>query len=149
MRALQGIRMSRSRVWPEVSPRKSLGAAAALVALVVLLGAGSIGLTGCGDDGFSLERVQLDSGPITGVQEGDMWVFRGIPYADPPVGDLRWRAPQPVTPWTDERACIAFGPACPQPSQAETFYLTVGETGEDCLYLNVWSPAAAVETGEG
>ena len=117
MRALQGLRMSRSHVWPEVSQRRSLGAVAALLALVVLLGVGSIGLAGCGDDGFSLERVQLDSGPITGAQEGDMWVFRGIPYADPPVGDLRWKAPQPVTPWTDERACIAFGPACPQPSQ--------------------------------
>ena len=44
-----------------------------------------------------------------------MWVFKGIPYAAPPVGDLRWKAPQPVTPWTEPRACTAFGPACPQP----------------------------------
>ena len=99
-----------------------------------------------------------------------MWVFKGIPYAAPPVGDLRWKAPQPVTPWTDERACIAFGPACPQPSQTETFYLTVGETerglplservvagggggaekdGPPALPVMLWIHGGSFETGAG
>lgn len=80
--------------------------------------------------------VALDSGPISGqVQEG-VRVFLGIPYAAPPVGPLRWRPPQAVAPWSQVKACTAFGPACPQPRQA-----LEGHYSEDCLYLNVWTPA--------
>jgi para-nitrobenzyl esterase len=95
----------------------------------------------CGGTQTSLNRVVLDSGPILGVQEAGIWVFKGIPYAAPPVGDLRWRPPQPVTPWQDVRQCVEPGPSCPQPAAGGVFYLDVGETDEDCLYLNVWSPA--------
>ncbi len=107
-----------------------------LLLLVSLIFAGA----GC-SGGTSLERVELDSGPITGNLTGDIWSFKGIPYAAPPVGELRWRPPQAVAAWHENRACDSFGPACPQPLQAKTFYLAVGETNEDCLYLNVWSPA--------
>ena len=114
--------------------------------LVVL----SVWSGGCSNSG--LEEVMLDSGPITGVVEeaagGEIWTFKGIPYAAPPVGDLRWKPPQPVEPWTEQRACVEPGPACPQPGQADAPYLdllTVGDTAEDCLYLNVWSPAGSSE----
>ncbi len=88
--------------------------------------------------------VQLDSGPITGAQQANIWSYKGIPYAAPPVGDLRWKPPQPVAAWTSPRACTSYGPACPQPTGGELLpSLAVGTTSEDCLYLNVWSPASS------
>ncbi|MFH1684012.1 MAG: carboxylesterase family protein [Candidatus Margulisiibacteriota bacterium] len=80
--------------------------------------------------------VQLDSGPISGQTQAGVRTFLGIPFAAPPIEELRWRAPQPVKPWKKVLACTKMGPACPQPH-----YLAVGPTNEDCLYLNVWSPA--------
>lgn len=121
---------------------------AGLMLLLVLLLLGTV-LAGCSS---GLEKVQLDSGPVTGLREevGDeeIWIFKGIPYAAPPVGELRWKAPQPVTSWTEPRACTSFGPSCPQPGQGESVYagmLSVGAVDEDCLYLNVWSPAGSPE----
>ncbi len=110
------------------------------IALTAVFVVGLVSFAACGDDGLELDEVRLDSGVVTGSLNGDIWSFKGIPYAAPPVGDLRWQAPQPVAPWAEPRACTAFGPACPQPASAETFYLAVGETSEDCLYLNVWAP---------
>ena len=85
--------------------------------------------------------VAIDSGPICGEAETGVHVFRGIPYAAPPVGQLRWQPPQPVAPWTQVLECKEFGPACPQPQQSAD-----GLYSEDCLYLNVWTPAK--ESGE-
>jgi para-nitrobenzyl esterase len=79
--------------------------------------------------------LQLDAGPALADDDG---VYKGIPYAAPPVGTLRWRPPQPVAPWTEPRRFDAFGPACPQP-EAD------GETSEDCLTLNVWTPARTAD----
>jgi para-nitrobenzyl esterase len=86
-------------------------------------------LSGCegGDRGV----IQLDSGPILGRADG---VYRGIPYAAPPTSRSRWRPPQPVTPWSAPRRCDSFGPVCPQPGYS-------GAMSEDCLFLNVWTPA--------
>ena len=82
------------------------------------------------------EPVELTYGQVTGVDVGDgVTVFRGIPYAAPPVRDLRWKPPQPPTPWQGVRAADAFGPACVQGRSALM--------SEDCLYLNVWTPAAS------
>lgn len=68
-------------------------------------------------------------------------LFKGIPYASPPVGDLRWRAPQPVEPWQGARAADRFGPRCMQlPKDYDRDPLN-GRTSEDCLYLNLWTPA--------
>jgi len=80
--------------------------------------------------------IETLSGPVAGTTERGVRVYRGIPFAAPPVGDLRWKAPEPPTPWTAVRDCTEFGPACPQPPRAK-----VGTTGEDCLYLNVWTAA--------
>jgi len=74
--------------------------------------------------------IQLESGPITANAAG---IYRGIPYAAPPVKDLRWRPPQPVTPWTRPRPCQKFGPVCPQLNYQ-------GAVHEDCLFLNIWTP---------
>jgi para-nitrobenzyl esterase len=113
------------------------------ILFLLLVAALALGLlaAGCGGTTESLAQVRLDSGPITGAQEAGIWSFKGIPYAAPPVGDLRWEPPQPVTSWTEPRSCTSFGAACPQPKSGELFYLDVGPTSEDCLYLNVWSPA--------
>ena len=77
---------------------------------------------------------------ISGTEADGVRVFLGIPFAAPPTGDLRWRPPAPVQPWTSVRQATAFAPAPPQPIQPDP---TTGEPvmSEDCLYLNVWTPA--------
>ena len=87
------------------------------------------------------DTVMLDSGPVRGKAQDGVWGFLGIPYAAPPVGQLRWKPPQPVAPWTQVQDATAFGPACPQPRQSDDATFS-----EDCLSLNVWSPA--VRPGE-
>lgn len=86
--------------------------------------------------------INTVEGPIRGFVEDEISTFRGIPYAAPPVGALRWRAPAPVTPWTTERETTKNGPSS---LQNEKVCEMVGgghpgEMSEDCLYLNVWSP---------
>ena len=66
-----------------------------------------------------------------------MRVFKGIPYAAPPVGELRWRAPQPAPAWTGVRRAYEFGRACPQGPSKD---IPLADMSEDCLTLNVWSP---------
>ena len=83
--------------------------------------------------------IRTTTGPITGDEHDGIRSFKGVPFAAPPVGELRWKPPQPVKPWTEPRLCVKFGPACPQ--QGKDLYGPVGETSEDCLYLNVWTPA--------
>jgi para-nitrobenzyl esterase len=68
-------------------------------------------------------------------------VFKGIPFAAPPVGEGRWKAPAPVTPWTAAKQAVAFGPRCPQ-GRIFNDMIFRDEMSEDCLYLNVWTPAA-------
>ncbi|HJQ23949.1 MAG TPA: carboxylesterase/lipase family protein [Blastocatellia bacterium] len=89
--------------------------------------------------------VKIDAGQISGLTvgaAGDVRVYKGIPFAAPPTGALRWKAPQPVKPWSGVRACTEFGASCPQPNLLERTYGTkLGPTSEDCLYLNVWTAA--------
>jgi para-nitrobenzyl esterase len=93
------------------------------------------------------DPVKTASGAVSGVAVGeksDVIAYKGVPFAAPPVGDLRWKPPQPVKPWDGVRACTEFGPACPQPNTLERLYgLKLGKTSEDCLYLNIWAPAKA------
>ena len=77
-------------------------------------------------------------GKVAGSREGTIEVFRGIPYAAPPVDDLRWCAPQDHAVWQGIRPATRFGPACPQPFNL--LFADCGEQSEDCLYLNVWTP---------
>jgi para-nitrobenzyl esterase len=84
--------------------------------------------------------VKLDVGTVSGALTGeknDISVYKGIPFAAPPVGDLRWRPPQGAAAWEGIREAVKFGPIAPQQSPFPT-----GEPqSEDCLYLNVWTPA--------
>lgn len=123
----------------------------ALVLLVITCMVLSTALlvVGCGEEektrpASTMEVPQLASGPISGELDGEVWTYLGIPYAAPPVGELRWREPQPVEPWDDVWTCDDFGPACPQePFDVPLLssLMDVGMTSEDCLYANVWTPA--------
>ncbi|MFJ4621693.1 carboxylesterase/lipase family protein [Streptomyces sp. NPDC088812] len=88
------------------------------------------------------QPVKTEAGLVGGLPGRDrsITVFRGIPYAAPPVGDLRWRPPQPPVPWTGVHEAVRFGPMCPQVPGAEP----AGDglpMSEDCLRLNVWTGA--------
>jgi para-nitrobenzyl esterase len=95
--------------------------------------------TACDDDHDPTPRTTTTSGSLKGLDAGSHHQYLGIPYAAPPVGALRWVAPQPVAAWSGEREATAFGPHCPQ---AATPGLGYGYPGgqEDCLYLNVYTP---------
>lgn len=80
--------------------------------------------------------VQTKDGPVTGSLQDGMAAFKGIPFAAPPVGALRWRPPQRVTPWTEPRDAATFGAMCAQP----TLPSGPAKGSEDCLTINVWSP---------
>jgi para-nitrobenzyl esterase len=89
--------------------------------------------------------VATKSGKLQGIYEEGLCVFKGIPYATPPTGDLRWMPPQPVKPWSGTRSAEKFGPICPQilaqPMGIPRPSFTEEPQDEDCLFLNVWSPS--------
>jgi para-nitrobenzyl esterase len=86
------------------------------------------------------QQALTESGAISGLHESGLSVYKGIPFAAPPVGDLRWRPPIPAATWTGTHKADAFAPACMQVGVSMP-----GETpsavSEDCLYLNIWTPA--------
>jgi para-nitrobenzyl esterase len=92
--------------------------------------------------GVATARVKTTAGLVQGTDASDarIRVFKGIRYAAPPIGELRWQAPRPVPPWSGIRQATQFGPRC---MQGRIFADMVfrDEPGEDCLYLNVWTPA--------
>ncbi|MFF4763114.1 carboxylesterase/lipase family protein [Streptomyces sp. NPDC001292] len=89
-----------------------------------------------GADSADAPVVIVEGGPVRGVTVGDAQIYRGLPYAAPPTGQLRWRPPQAPAAWTGVRDASDFAPNCPQP---ETPF-TAGPQAEDCLYLNVTAP---------
>jgi para-nitrobenzyl esterase len=85
--------------------------------------------------------VETKEGRLQGVEEAPLTVFRGVPFAKPPVGELRFRPPQPAEPWSGVRVCDTFGFVAPQPQgQVMAGQGTAEEQNEDCLFLNVWTP---------
>lgn len=85
-------------------------------------------------------KVKTINGVLSGVKEGEVSVFKGIPFAAPPIGEYRWRPPQPLNNWNGERDASEFGPNCAQAGWgAQPGTLSEGSS-EDCLYLNVWTP---------
>ena len=90
------------------------------------------------------KSLSIESGALA-VPEPDpagVRVYKGIPYGAPPLGPLRWRAPQPVAAWTGVRPSDAFGPHSVQGVVWDDIDLSGASTSEDCLYLNIWTPAA-------
>lgn len=83
--------------------------------------------------------VQTQSGTVRGAIEGDVSSFKGIPFAAPPVGEFRWRPPQPVKAWEGVRDATKYCADCPQ----RTWPGSTATVSEDCLFLNVWAPASA------
>ena len=110
--------------------------------------------SGCGGQGEApgeapaamSEGVEVGQGLLTGTTsaDGDVLIFKGVPFAAPPVGPLRWQPPQPAAAWSGERAADAFGASCIQ-NLARTRapwtepFMVQGDADEDCLYLNVWT----------
>ena len=107
-------------------------ACAAVVAIGLLLGVPA-----------SAREVATEAGQVAGATEDGVESWKGIPFAAPPVGPLRWRAPQPAAKWNGTRQTVTYGNDCmqvPFPSDAAPLGAT---PAEDCLYLNVWRPAGA------
>src|SRR5690349_2137838 len=116
---------------------RTIGALGAAVVLGACAhGAGSSGRTVTLGD-----VVRVDAGTLRGVAADGVASFKGVPYAAPPVGALRWRAPQPVTPWQGERAADKLGALCVQKYNAQDKGVGPLPASEDCLTLNVWAPA--------
>lgn len=116
-------------------------------------------LAGCAATPPPQTDLQRDTawGAVLGTDDSaarGVWSWKGVPYARPPVGELRWRAPQDPAPWDAPRAATAFAPACVQTGRLyspglnnrhdDTIGSTLGKTvgAEDCLYLNIWAPAS-------
>jgi para-nitrobenzyl esterase len=79
--------------------------------------------------------IKIDSGTVRGTTAGGVVSFKGIPYAAPPIGELRWRMPQPLKPWQGILSADKFGPASMQADDVPK--------SEDCLTLNVWRPTGS------
>jgi len=123
-------------------------------ALVLVIGSACLTLAmlpGCGkgapDPADSPGVVETTSGLVSGADDDGVRAYLGIPYAAPPVGDLRWRPPATAPSWDGVRSCVTYGPACPQPGSTGLSFFPRERTDEDCLYLNVWTPAAPSEGG--
>lgn len=89
------------------------------------------------------DGVTVENGILEGSQnsDGSVRAFKGIPFAAPPIGDLRWREPQPAAAWTGVRKADKFGPACLQTNVFGDIYFRDAQPSEDCLNLNIWLPA--------
>ena len=87
-----------------------------------------------------LLKTHVETGDLEGILDGNLAVYKAIPYAAPPVGDLRWKEPQPAKPWTGVLKAEEFGPWPPQPSRRDGSH---PKMSEDCLYLGIATPATS------
>src|SRR5580658_1850280 len=116
---------------------------------LVLLVAGAMAMTAP----VKADPIKTSGGLVAGTTAPDgVRAYKGIPFAKAPVGDLRWRAPQPATPWSGTLAADKFGPVCVQREPlaghsifTRLFFSPMTPMSEDCLYLNVWTTAAPGE----
>jgi para-nitrobenzyl esterase len=115
--------------------------------VAILFSVASIPLTTCGhpQDKPYDRVVETTQGRVAGLREGRLSVFRGIPYAAPPVGKKRWTPPSPSVSWAHVLEATRFGPSCTQPEvPTRSLYFDPPETtSEDCLTLNIWADSAA------
>jgi para-nitrobenzyl esterase len=85
-----------------------------------------------------ITQATVSGGAVSGVAQDGISIFKGIPFAAPPIGDRRWKAPAPVKPWSGVKKADAFANACMQAPNSQG---NTAPVSEDCLYLNVWTPA--------
>ena len=111
-------------------------------ACVAMLLAGSAS-AGVPDSGFV--RLKLESGEVEGRAADGVLSFKGIPYAAPPLGALRWQAPKAAIPWVGLRPALDYGPDCMQKPQPGDLGPIGGPISEDCLFLNVWRPVGSAD----
>ena len=122
-----GMRVQRQRVW------RTAGCVLGLIVVAsALVAPGYVRAAG-------VPEIETVEGPIQGFAKGGVNEFLGVPYAQPPVGDMRWRPPVTHAPWTGVLQAKAFGPACAQVTTLGVFAGPANEN-EDCLYLNVFMP---------
>lgn len=107
---------------------------------LILASVAGLSALSCGAAAATAPQVQIDSGALSGRLEQGIAVFKGLPYAAPPVGELRWRPPVAPAPWQGVRDAGAFGPACPQDPPR---HAARPPMAEDCLTLNVYTPDLA------
>jgi para-nitrobenzyl esterase len=96
------------------------------------------------------EPIKVEQGLLAGTagSSADFRVYRGVPFAAPPVGDLRWKAPQPAASWKGVRQATEFSNACwqtPYPPATAIYQAKLPRLNEDCLYLNIWTPAKSAK----
>jgi len=107
-------------------------------ARVLAAASAALSLFALGAPARAADTVRVAQGTLHGATAGKVTSFKGLPFAAPPVGDLRWRPPAPPKPWTGVRQATAYGPACMQMGRGG---IALADQSEDCLYLNVWTPA--------
>ncbi|HKA69169.1 MAG TPA: carboxylesterase family protein [Actinomycetes bacterium] len=123
--------------------RPLIALGAAVTSLVLAAGIGALDSVATASQGLGGPIVSLDGGDVRGAAVGDNYAFRGLPYAAPPVGALRWRPPRQPADWEDVLDATGFAPSCPQPAP------TAGPQSEDCLFLNVITPRLGSPRGRG
>ncbi|HEY1961649.1 MAG TPA: carboxylesterase family protein, partial [Rhizomicrobium sp.] len=90
--------------------------------------------------------VRVDGGLVDGTPVDGVRAYKGIPFAAPPLGSLRWRPPAPVVPWKGLKKTTAFAPICEQTQiPLPQFGIPLLPMSEDCLYLNIWTPAKSAK----
>jgi para-nitrobenzyl esterase len=132
-----------ARSTPMLSSTRSLSTdrPIGLVAVMLLMAFAGWVTTGVALSATSSTLVTTESGQLRGTSRDGVSVYLGIPYAAPPVGQLRWRAPASVATWDGVRNATEYSASCPQALGTSTQLTPVGSTSEDCLYLNLWVPA--------
>jgi para-nitrobenzyl esterase len=119
------------------SVRRALSGGCAILCATLL------GMHARASEPLRTSQVSTPDGVLEGVisADGKVRTFKGIPYAAPPVGNLRWKAPQPVQPWTGVRKASEYGPRCMQARIFDDMVFHDAGPSEDCLHLNLWMPA--------
>lgn len=98
-------------------------------------------------DVIKFPQVRTSNGILEGINDSGILTFKGIPFAIPPIGDLRWKEPQPMITWPGVRKANKFGPRAMQLSVFGDMNFRSDGMSEDCLYLNVWTPSLSANEG--